>query len=312
MGCKHLTTSERESILCFTVQGLGIRAIAKKLRRTPSTISRELSRNSKKGAYSPFNAEKLYQDRRKACRPRQKLKDEQLISQIQDHLQEGWSPEQIIGREHLSVSIPTIYRAFRSGLLPREAKKHLRRKGKPYRKRNRQDSRGHLKDTLSIDMRPKEVLERGRVGDWELDTVLGKSGSGGLVTVVDRMSRFLLAAKIEDKTANAVQMELGRLLHAMPCRTLTADNGKEFAKHKEISKTLGALLYFAHPHSPWERGTNENTNGLIREYLPKGLDFRDVRNNDVLRVVERLNNRPRKCLGFRTPKEVFFQFTCCF
>ena len=129
---------------------------------------------------------------------------------------------------------------------------------------------------------------------------------------VDRTSRLLLAAKIEDKTASAVQVALIRLLEGMECRSLTTDNGKEFARHKEVSAALGASVYFAHPHSPWERGTNENTNGLIREYLPKGLDFREVRNDDVLRIVERLNNRPRKCLGFRTPREAFFNLTVAF
>ena len=178
--------------------------------------------------------------------------------------------------------------------------------------KTRQDGRGCIKDTVSIERRPKEVEQRLCVGDWEIDTVLGKPGTGGLVTVVDRKTRLLLATKIEDKTAAAVQVALIHLLKGVECRSLTTDNGKEFARHKEVSAALGVSVYFAHPHSPWERGTNENTNGLIREYLPKGIDFREVRNDDVLRIVERLNNRPRKCLGFRTPNEAFFQFACCF
>ena len=130
--------------------------------------------------------------------------------------------------------------------------------------------------------------------------------------MVDRKTRLLLAAKIEDKTASAVQTALIRLLEGMECRTLTTDNGKKFTRHKEVSAALGVPVYFAHPHSPWERGTNENTNGLIREYLPKGIDFREVRNGDVLRITERLNNRPRKCLGFRTPNEAFFDLPVAF
>ena len=145
-----------------------------------------------------------------------------------------------------------------------------------------------------------------------MDTVLGKPGTGGLLTVVDRKARLLLAAKIEDRTAAAVQVALIRLLDGLECRSLTTDSGKEFARHREISAALGAPVYFAHPHSPWERGTNENTNGLIREYLPRGLDFRGVRNDDVLRIVERLNKRPGKCLGFRTPREAFFNFPVAF
>ena len=201
---------------------------------------------------------------------------------------------------------------MKSGRLSFEARKYLRRRGKTYKRKTRQDGRGHIKDTVSIELRPKEVEQRLDIGNWEIDTVLGKPGTGGLVTVVDRKTRLLLAAKIEDKTATTVQAALIRLLKGVECRSLTTDNGKEFARHKEVSAALGVPVYFAHPHSPWERGTNENTNGLIREYLPKGIDFRVVQSDDVLRIVERLNNRPRKCLGFRTPKEAFFNLPVAF
>ena len=214
--------------------------------------------------------------------------------------------------ESLEVSVNTIYRAVKSGRLSFEARKYLRRRGKTYKRKTRQDGRGHIKDTVSIELRPKEVEQRLDIGNWEIDTVLGKPGTGGLVTVVDRKTRLLLAAKIEDKTATTVQAALIRLLKGVECRSLTTDNGKEFARHKEVSAALGVPVYFAHPHSPWERGTNENTNGLIREYLPKGIDFRVVQSDDVLRIVERLNNRPRKCLGFRTPKEAFFNLPVAF
>ena len=264
MGCNHLTATERESILVLRTQGCGVRKIADTLNRSPSTISRELRRNLVKGTYSAHEADKLYRLRRKRCRPAFKLEDKELQSLLQTRLEEGWSPEQIKGRESLKVSVNTIYRAVKSGRLPFEARKHLRRKGKPYRSKTRQDGRGHLKDTVSIERRPKEVEQRLCVGDWEIDTVLGKPGTGGLVTVVDRKTRLLLAAKIEDKTAAAVQAALIRLLKGVECRSLTTDNGKEFARHKEVSAALGVSVYFAHPHSPWERGTNENTNGLIR------------------------------------------------
>ena len=306
MGRNHLTATERESILCLRAQGYGIRKIAGTLNRSPSTISRELRRNLVKGAYSAHEADKLYRLRRKRCRPTFKLEDKELQALLRARLEEGWSPEQIKGRESLEVSVNTIYRAVKSGRLSFEARKHLRRRGKPYKKKTRQDGRGHIKDAVSIELRPKEVEQRLEIGNWEIDTVLGKPGTGGLVTVVDRKTRLLLAAKIEDKTATTVQAALIRLLEGMECRSLTTDNGKEFARHKEVSAALGVPVYFAHPHSPWERGTNENTNGLIREYLPKGIDFREVRSDDVLRIVEHLNNRPRKCLGFRTPNEAFF------
>ena len=312
MGCNHLTATERESILCLRAQGYGIRKIAGTLNRSPSTISRELRRNLVKGAYSAHEADKLYRLRRKRCRPTFKLEDKELQALLRARLEEGWSPEQIKGRESLEVSVNTIYRAVKSGRLSFEARKYLRRRGKTYKRKTRQDGRGHIKDTVSIELRPKEVEQRLDIGNWEIDTVLGKPGTGGLVTVVDRKTRLLLAAKIEDKTATTVQAALIRLLKGVECRSLTTDNGKEFARHKEVSAALGVPVYFAHPHSPWERGTNENTNGLIREYLPKGIDFRVVQSDDVLRIVEHLNNRPRKCLGFRTPKEAFFNLPVAF
>lgn len=150
-------------------------------------------------------------------------------SQLQSRLQEGRSSEQIIGREHLNVSVTTVYRAFALGLLSCETKNCLRRKGKPYKKRASQDGRGRIKDALSIDHRPKEVLKRERIGDLELDTVLGKPGCGGIVTAVDRFSRFLLGSKIKDKTASSVYHALLLTLSEVECNTLTTDNGKEFA-----------------------------------------------------------------------------------
>ena len=199
------------------------------------------------------------------------------------------------------MSVNTIYRAVKSRRLSFEARRHLRRKGKTYRRETRQGGRGHIEDTVFIELRPREVEQRLDIGEWEVDTVLSKPGRGGLVTVVDRKTRLLLAAKIEDKTASAVQAALLRLLEGVECHSLMPDNGKEFVRHKEVSTALEVPVYFAHPHSPWERGTNENTNGLIRALFAKGIDFREVRNDDVLRIVKRLNNRSRKCLGFRTP-----------
>lgn len=308
MSHKHLTPKERESILFFLAQNCTITEIADMLGRNKSTISREVKRNSIDNRYSPHEAQKLYKNRRKRCAPKIKLMDSQLASAVAERLKLSWSPEQIVGRDKLNVSVPTIYRAFKSGLLSQKIKIHLRRKGKPYRQRGVQERRGRLTECLSIEQRPVEVLERGRVGDWELDTVLGKQGTGGMVTSVDRKSRFLLAGKIKTKAAEEVTAVLNSTLAGKPVHTLTTDNGKEFAGHKTVSATLGVPMYFAHPHSPWERGTNENTNGLLREFLPKGLDFRKVSDEDILRAVDLINNRPRKCLCFKTPAEVFYDF----
>ena len=179
MGNNHLTATERESILCLRAQGCGIRKIADTLNRSPSTIGRELWRTPIKGAYSDHEADKLYRLRRKRCRPAFKLEDKELQSLLQARLEEGWSPEQIKGREALKVSVTTIYRAVKSGRLPFEARKHLRRKGKPYRSKTRPYGRGRIKDTVSIERRSKKVEQRLCVGDWEIDTVLGKPGTGG-------------------------------------------------------------------------------------------------------------------------------------
>ena len=319
MGYKHLTPIERESIMNLSVQGYGVRAIAHKMGRSPSTISRELARNRDKTgcSYSAHVADKRYRQRRMRCRPKLKLANAETKERLLTYLDEGWSPEQIVGRvklegkQGLEVSVPTIYRGFKRGLLPQGTKACLRRKGRPYRKKNvTPDGRGRIKNAVSIEKRPKAVEGRRRIGHWEGDTVLGSPGTGGIVTLVERRSRYILARKIENKTAGITTEAIVSLFDDIPSRvlkTLTLDNGKEFAGHEEIASLTGASVYFAHPGHPGERGTNENTNGLIREYLPKGMDFRGVMDDDVQLAVTRLNNRPRKCLGFRTPHEVFFR-----
>ncbi len=318
MEYKHLTPIERESIMKLLVQGYGTRAIARKMGRSPSTISRELSRNSGSGhSYSAYEADKRYHQRRAACRPKLKLADDETQERLLAYLGEGWSPEQIVGHQKLDgeqklgISVTTIYRSFKRGLLPQAAKGCLRRKGKIYRKKDViSDGRGRIKNAVSIEKRPKTVEGRKRIGHWEGDTVLGRPGTGGIVTLVERKSRYILARKIANKTADATTEAIVSLFEDVPLcalKTLTLDNGKEFAGHEEIAALTGASVYFAHPGHPGERGTNENMNGLIREYLPKGIDFREVLDGEVQQVVARLNDRPRKCLGFRTPREVFFK-----
>lgn len=317
MEYNHLTPNERESIMKLSAKGYGIRAIARETGRSPSTISRELSRNGGvTQSYSAYEAEKRYRKKRTRCRPRLKLASHEIQKHLLAYLGEGWSPEQIVGRlklcekKELGVSVTTVYRGFKRGLLPQISKESLRRKGKPYRKKGAPlDGRGQIKNAVSIEERPKTVEGMIRRGHWEGDTVSGILGTGGIVTLVERKSRYLMAWKIDNKTADLTKEVIVSLFEDMPSRmikTLTFDNGKEFAGHEEIAALIGAKVYFAHPGHPGERGTNENTNGLIREYLPKGVDFRKITNNEVQRVVERLNNRPRKCLGFRTPREVFY------
>lgn len=318
MRYKHLTPIERESIMKLSVQGYGVRVIARKMGRSPSTISRELSRNAgTDNSYSAYEANRKYRDRRISCRPKLKLANAKTQELLLVYLREGWSPEQIVGRLELcskqkpGVSVTTIYRGFKRGLLPAETKDWLRRKGKPYRREDIiTDMRGRIRNAVSIEDRPKTVEGRKRIGHWEGDTVLGSPGTGGIVTLVERRSRYLLARKIKSKTANATTEAIVSLFEDMPSyalKTLTLDNGKEFSGHEEIAALTGMSVYFAHPGHPGERGTNENMNGLIREYLPKGIDFRNILDDEVQQTVARLNDRPRKCLGFRTPREVFFK-----
>ncbi len=185
---------------------------------------------------------------------------------------------------------------------------HLRRQGKKYQKRgsNGKQSRGQIIDRISIDDRPKVVDDKKRVGDWEIDTVIGKGHSGALVTIVERKTLYTLIARVYGKCADWVTQSTITLLEPFIDRThtITADNGKEFAYHKKITEALETAFYFAHPYHSWERGLNENTNGLIRQYFPKQTDFKTVSDDDVYKVMQKLNNRPRKSLGFKTPLQM--------
>ena len=185
--------------------------------------------------------------------------------------------------------------------------RHLRRNGKRYNKRsNGKTSRGQIKNRVSIDERPDVVEERSRVGDWEIDTVIGKGQSGALVTIVERATRFTVSAQVDSKHAAVVTDAVITLLtpYAGAVHTITADTGKEFAYHERMTEALGAPVYFAHPYHSWERGLNENTNGLLRQYWPKATDFNQVADDEVERVVNELNDRPRKVLAFHTPAEL--------
>lgn len=233
------------------------------------------------------------------------------------YLKEDWSPEQISGylKENGgdSVSHETIYQF----ILDDKANggnlyQHLRQAKKKRKKRyGASDRRGEIKHRLSIDERPKLVEKRERIGDWEIDLVIGQNHRGALVTLVDRLSLKTLIAKVERKQSSLVASATIKLLRPYKdsaTHTITADNGKEFAGHELISQKLGSDFYFAHPYSSWERGTNENTNGLIRQYFPKQSSFEQITGKDLAFVMNRLNNRPRKCLGYRTPNQVFNEY----
>jgi len=308
---KQLTQEQRYVIKVMNQAGHTQKLIAKFIAVHPSTISRELKRNQGKRGYRYKQAHLLALNRRQY--KAKIILDAGIWSFIESLIQKEWSPEQISGwvAENMSytVSHEHIYQYIlsdkkRGGNLYQYLRCQKQRK-KRYGSNER---RGQLVDRVSIEERPDIVEKRSRLGDWELDTIVGKNHQQAIVTLTERRSGLSLIKRVERSTANQVSKAIISLLrpHEKWVHTMTADNGKEFADHKAMAKRLKADFFFAHPYSPWERGCNENMNGLIRQYFPKGMDFSNIKRADEEFVMDRLNNRPRKRLGFRTPNEVFF------
>jgi len=315
---RQLTEEDRIEIYAMKQAGKEQNKIAVKLGVHPSTISRELSRNTGLRSYRPKQAQQKTLHRRFTARKAVKMTPE-TIDYIESKLTEQHSPEQIAERmkldpdwHGLTVSHERIYQHIwqdkaQGGMLY----KHLRIGGtKQQRKRrNSRDMRGTIKNRVGIQERPKIVERKIRIGDWEGDTIVGKNHQGALVTLVERKSKLTLIGKVDRYTAEAVEKTIISLMELLPRRnyTLTVDNGKEFASHESVAETLQIKVYFADPYSAWQRGLNENTNGLIRQYVPKGSDVRSLTDHQIQHIVDRLNNRPRKSLGFLTPNEVFYE-----
>lgn len=321
MSYTHLTPQERYVISHLKVAKFPLREIARRLGRHHTTISRELKRNgpSYPGVvyWYSFIESKIEEQRHKArCYRRQSHAP--LLQYVEDKLREDWPPEVIAVRiradfphdEKMRVSHETIYRwvaldAREGGTLYR----HLRRRHKYRRRQKRYGSgRRFIPGRVGIEERPIEVAERSRFGDWEGDLVVGRKGRGAIATHVERKSRLLLVALLPVRKADTFNNAAIPIFRGLPghlCQTLTLDNGKEFSQFKDLEAQTGLSVYFADPYAAWQRGTNENTNGLLRFYLPKGTDFKRLSANKLQKIVDRLNNRPRKCLGYRTPQEVF-------
>lgn len=319
----QLTFDERDRIAQLRFQGFDQKEISRKLGRCRATISRELRRNCTRGEYHAAAAQRLA-ERRRAERPLVRKMDRPEINErVRAGLVNEWSPEQIAGRmkqesepseqaqaEHApalqAVSPQTIYTWIENHEDRDHWKSYLRRRGKrPYRRKPAIPS-----DAARIKNRPELIEERLRFGDFEGDTVLGPPGTGGLATLVDRKSRLTIIAKVQSKDADHVHEKIKQRLKELDDErrhSITFDRGTEFARCGRLEKHLGMTIYFADPGCPYQRGTNENTNGLIRQYFPKGTDFRDITHHEARKVEQRLNNRPRKCLGFRTPAEVIFE-----
>jgi IS30 family transposase len=285
-----------------------------------STVGRECKRNAgSDGRYFAESAQTRANSRRRAHLRRPKTGNPRLMEYVAERLRQHWSPEQIAGRlatcppaglESLSISHTTIYRWIWSDPeRAREFRPFLRIARKPRRKPYGKPSRqGQILGKRSLEERPAEANDRTRLGDWEGDTMVGKGRRGVVLTCVDRASRYTIARKVEACAAAPVAEQLRQTIRKLPPekrRSLTLDNGREFARPLELEKKLDLPIYFAHPYHAWERGTNENTNGLLRQYLPKGADLTQVTPEELSSCVRQLNHRPRQCLDFQSPFEVF-------
>ena len=313
---KQLNQAQRYQIEILKKAGKNQKEIAELLGVSESTISRELKRNQGKKGYRPKQAQIKADNRKKQAAKALKMTPN-LILLIEAKILLDWSPEQVSGqlKDELGILISheRIYQHIwadkrHGGILYTHLRQYHKKRKKKY---GSKDKRGQIRNRVSIDERPAIVAEKTRIGDWEIDTVIGQNHQGALVTIVDRVSKFTLIKKVASKHAEVVTEATVSLLQPYLDKTLTitADNGKEFAGHETIMEQLSANVYFAHPYCSWERGLNENTNGLIRQYFTKGSSFENITDDEVEAVMNKLNHRPRKTLKFKTPHTVFFADT---
>ncbi|MDY0190969.1 MAG: IS30 family transposase [Desulfuromonas sp.] len=311
MHYTQLTREERYQISALKSAGHIPVEIALILGRHKATISRELRRNKGLRGYRPKQAQELTLGRRKN-KQRARLSSSHW-ARVKELMEEDRSPEQISKwlrrEENINISHEWIYHyIFLDKQAGGELYTYLRCQKQRKKRYGSPDRRGQIKERVSIDERPTFVNDRKRVGDWEADTVIGKQGGAVLITLVERRTRHCVITKAADKSAQQVTDAILRGLKPLDflVKTITYDNGKEFAFHQQVNHELGTKSYFAHPYHSWERGTNENTNGLIRQYYPKGKDLSDITDAEIRAVMDKINNRPRKCLGYKTPNQVLF------
>lgn len=317
----HFTTEERKCLQQLLAEGLSFRKISQILERSPSTISREVNRNKSKFRphkkpdnryyYHWWRATNLYIRRRREQYRRVLKPETEEWEFILSGLQNFWSPEAICGRwaithpEEKKLSVSTIYRYIKRKEFPEiTAKKNLRRRGKPLV--NRSKNFNSVQPERIIPDWPEPIRNRARIGDWEGDTVYGAVGKGLLVTLVDRKTRFLCAGKLRSRSTKDTNKVIVSLLKEKPVCSLSLDNGAEFADFKKIEQKLKTSVYFAEPHKPWQRGSNENMNDVLRFFFPKGYNFHDLDDDVLQQIVLSINLRPRKCLGWKSPFEAFF------
>jgi transposase, IS30 family len=315
----RLSLEEREEISVGLKDGESLRSVARRLGRAPSTISREVKavRQHKDDTYRAWRGDERAERLMARPKPRKLESSLQLVKAIEAHLREEWSPRQIAARLRVDypddatmrVSHETIYKALYlqgRGTLRQALKKHLRQ-GRPRRRRQRPDTRGKIADMVNISQRPSEADDRAVPGHWEGDLIMGKANKSAIVTLVERATRYVMLVDLPDgKSAEHVRLALTQKIQQLPVelhRSLTWDQGKELAEHLKFSVDTGVQVYFCDPHSPWQRGSNENTNGLLRQYFPKGTDLSVHSPAELDRIARKLNGRPRETLGWRTPAE---------
>jgi IS30 family transposase len=321
---KHLSQEEREIIANLLSGGSSLSDIAEAVGRDKSTISRELNRNSppERRRYVPCRAHARACERKTEANKHERLKNDLIRQYVKAGLAKGWSPEQISGRIRIdhpgeSINHEAIYQYIyhpqnpdRLEMIQLLRRAHKKRKNKSIGRKVRKTT---IPNRIPIDTRPKSVESRRQYGHWEGDSLISRKSKAALNTLVERKSRLVLITKLSRKSADETNQAVIDRLKKLPAKgrqTLTLDNGTENAKHEALSARLGIKCYFARPYASWERGTNENANGLIRWYLPKGTDFRKITSEQIARIEYLLNSRPRKCLGYRTPTEVAASSRC--
>jgi transposase, IS30 family len=324
MSYTHFTEKERYVISHLKSAQFSLREIARRLGRHHTSISREITRNrptyADDAVYWYTATQRIAIERLHKARSYCRQKHKPLVEYIEEKLRLDWPPEAIAARiridypkdERMRISHETIYSwAYLDASQGGDLHTHLRRRHPRRRRQKRYGSgRRFIPGRVSIDQRPSIVETRVRFGDWEGDTLEGAKGKGALATHVERRSRYLLAAKLVDKKASTMNAQSITSFLKLPTsrrKTLTVDNGKEFSQFKELEQETGLKVYFADPYAAWQRGTNENTNGLLRFYFPKGTDFHALPEMELEQVIEKVNQRPRKCLNYQTPHDVFFK-----
>jgi len=308
MNYHHITETERYQIHAYKKAGWRQKAIANALGRSPSTISREMRRNTGNNGYRPLQANNLAQSRQTRSAANAYCIPVSNWIKIEQYLREDWSPEQISGRTGLASTESIYLHVYRDKAAGGDLHRHLRCR-KKLRKRyaSGKERRGQMRDRVPITERPAVVDAKRRLGDWEGDTMLGTRGHGALLTLVERRTQLVKIRRVASQEARVVCKAVSAaLMHVRQCsHTLTLDNGREFTQHAAIQRKTGIKIYFAAPYASWQRGLNEQVNGLIRQYVPKRTPINAYSDADIAMIEKKLNNRPRKMLGYKTPLEVF-------